>query len=253
LTGALLLSAAPVCAQAGASPATEKGGASPAPEKAVDALKEYRLGLEFEPIGPVIPQGHFRVTNLLPMHPAGFRASTYSLFPAPTYGLGEGWEITAGATGANRLGPGGEAIFFGAGVQKQFVKERHGLPAVSVAGYGMAGPHEHRSEALLLAATKSVLGGPRRGFTVYVHGGVRGEHFDSPDYGHSTGVRPYAGLNVSVGKRFFVAGELSLTQPWERSKLYSVGGTYLIYRSFGVSGGIHNDGYRTYPFIGLAF
>src|SRR5690349_19009829 len=88
-------------------PATPADRKEAPAEKAVDPIREYRLGLDFQPIGLVVPKGSLRLANFPPMHPAGFAASTYSLYPAPTYGLGGGWQVTAGATGANRLGPAG--------------------------------------------------------------------------------------------------------------------------------------------------
>ena len=218
-----------------------------------EALRDYRIHLDYFPVGLVVPAGKLRFTELIPMHPAGFRANEYSMYLSPVYGLGDGWELTAGVTGAQRLGRGGEALFGGVGVQKQFHKETHVWPALSVGVYGMTGPHEHHSGTFYAVGSKRVWGGEGRKLAVYLHGGVRYERFGSNDYGESSGVRPFGGITAAVSKHLFFTGEISPPQPWEIADVYSIRSTYLIHKSIGVSGGIRGDGYRTYPFAEVVF
>jgi hypothetical protein len=215
-----------------------------------EAMRRYRLQLDWHPIGGVVPKDKFRFTNFIRMHPSGFPADKYNLYLAPTYGLGQGWEITAGVTGAERLGPGGNALFGGAGVQKQLIRETESRPAVSIGAYGMTG-HDHHSGVLYLAGTKQIWSRGSR--AVFLHGGAKLETYDSDDYGSSTGVRPYAGTTVALSRRFMLSGEFSPSQPWEGANRYAARATYLIYKKVGMSGGIRNNGYRTEPFIGITF
>src|SRR4051812_2762435 len=64
-----------------------------------EAMRRWRLQLEYHGIGAVVPKGEFRFANFIRMHPSGFRADKYDLYFAPTYGLGDGWEVGAGFTG----------------------------------------------------------------------------------------------------------------------------------------------------------
>lgn len=238
------------------APDRSRSGSSSSDRKKKDtfeALRDYRIHLDYFPVGLVVPQGKLRFTELIPMHPAGFRANEYSMYLSPVYGLGDGWELTAGVTGAERLGRGGEALFGGLGVQKQLRKETHSLPAISLGVYGMTGPHEHHSGTFYAVGSKRVWGGEGRKFAVYLHGGVRYERFGSNDYGESSGVRPFGGITAAVSKHLFFTGELSPPQPWEIADVYSLRGIYLIHKSIGVSGGIRGDGYRTYPFAEVVF
>lgn len=218
-----------------------------------EALRDYRIHLEYFPVGMVVPEGKLRLTNLIPMHPAGFRANEYSMYLGPTYGLGDGWEVSAGVTGAQRLGPGGEAIFYGLGLQKQLRKETRRLPAVSIAAYGMTGPHEHHSGSFYLVGSKQVWGDAARRRAIYLHGGLRYERFGSNDYGEGSGVRPFGALTVAASRHTYFTGEISPPQPWEVADVYALRATYLIHKSIGLSGGIRGDGYRTYPYIEVTF
>ena len=56
-------------------------------------LRQFR-GLGFHPIGWTVPDHKLRLTSLIRMQPAGFRASEFDHWFAPTFGLGHGWEAT---------------------------------------------------------------------------------------------------------------------------------------------------------------
>jgi hypothetical protein len=211
--------------------------------------RKYRLHLDWNQIGLIVPKGTLRYGSLIRMHPSGFRADEYSNYLAPTYGFAEGWEVTAGVSGAERMGPGGNALFYGAGLQRQLMKETRSLPAVSVGLYGMAGPHSHQSGTLYVAATKEVWSKGKR--AVFLHGGGKFEAYDSDDYGNSTGLRPYGGTTLVITPRVFLAGEISPSQPWESATPYAVRVTYRIHKKFSVSGGVRNNGFETETFIGL--
>lgn len=214
-----------------------------------ERTRRYRLQLDWHPIGLVVPEGQLRLASLIRMHPSGFRADEYTLYLAPTYGLGDGWEVTAGVTGAERLGRGGNALFYGAGVQKQLLAESRSRPAVSVGVYGMTGPHSHHAGTLYLAATRELWSRGER--KLFLHGGGKYEFFDSDDYDSSTGVRPYAGTTVVITPRLFLGAEVSPPQPWETSTPYALRATVRVYRRFSISGGVRNNGFDTETFIGL--
>jgi hypothetical protein len=218
--------------------------------------RENRLRLDFHPIGTVIEKGELHYTHPLSMHPAGFRADEYRHYLSPTYGLGDGWEVGAAVTGAERIGRGGNALFYGLGAQKQFIRERKGLPAVSIGAYGMIGPHNHHTGNVYLAATKRVWQSKSGPQAMFLHGGVKGEFFTSDDYKDDGGVRPFFGANFTLTRRFFLSGEVAPAQDWERETMWSLKGTYLVSvkkHKLGVSGGIRNNGYETHPFIGVTF
>lgn len=213
-------------------------------------LVDYRLQLDWHPIGPVARKGQLLWGGHIPMHPSGFRADKYSLYFGPTYGLGDGWEVAAAVTGAQRIGRGGEALFYGLGVQKQLMSETRSRPVVSLGAYGMAGPHDHHTGTLYASATKQVWARGER--AAFLHGGAKFELYDSDDYGDSTGLRPYAGATLAFSRRLFLSGEFSPSQPWETANPYSVRATYRLHKWIGVSGGIRNNGFETQPFISLA-
>jgi hypothetical protein len=254
--GAALLAAAgiqaPRSVQADPAPAGSEASRSKSEssDTSGNALQRYPLGLEFHPIGAVLPKGKIRFTNFIPMQPAGFHADEFEHWLAPTYGLGEGWEVTAGFTGAQRIGPGGNALFYGAGIQKQFVKESSRLPAVSIGAYGMFGPHDQHNETVYLAATKRVWhSGPR---ALFLDAGAKLETFDGNDYGSDTGVRPYFGATLGLTSRLFLIGEISPSQDWQPANMYSVQVNYQAWRHLGVAVGLRNNGYKTHPFFGVS-
>jgi hypothetical protein len=232
--------------QPDAKPAPES---KPAPETKKRTADDYRLRLEYHPIGTVVRKGKLRLSNVPRMHPAGFRADDFSFYPSPTYGLGDGWQVSAGVTGAERIGRGGNALFYGLGLQKLLLEETDGRPAISLGAYGMVGPHSHGTGNVYLSATKQVWN--RGKHAVFVHGGGKFEFFDGDDYGSGTGLRPYVGLTYLLGRRYSLVAEYSLSQPWQRDDMWAVRATALVYRSLGVSGGFRNNGFDTHGFIGL--
>ena len=246
---ALLLVPQGVCAQDGPRRIPEAADEINSPEY----WRDYRVGLEYHPIGAVVPKGRLRISGYTPMQPAGFRASDLELRLNPTYGLGHGWEVTAGTTVAERLGRGGRAFFYGAGVQKQLAKETRTRPSLSLGGYGMIGVRNHKSGSVYAAASKRVLGGNAASYAVFLHGGAKFEGYDGDDYGSGTGLRPYLGATLTLHRRFAINAELSPSQPWQRDDMFAVRGTYLVYRSIGITGGIRNAGYNTTSFVGLVF
>jgi hypothetical protein len=220
-----------------------------------EVRRENRLRLSFHPVAPVVAKGEFHFTHPLSMHPAGFRADEYSHYLSPTYGLGDGWEIGAALTGAERIGAGGKAIFYGLGVQKQLLYETKRRPSLSIGGYGMMGPHDHNTGNLYLVATKQVWKSSSGPQALFLHGGVKGEFFSSDDYKDDAGVRPFFGMNFTVTRRFFLGAEVAAKQDWERETMWALKGTYLVSvkkHKFGISGGIRNNGYETQPFVGLS-
>lgn len=259
LLGLLLVAgccAAPACAQSSSAPATPPADTTENPDDVLSRAfwEDTELDLDYHPIGYSISRKkRYSFDNYIPMRPAGFRADKFSMYFAPTYSFGDGWEAALGITGAQRIGPRGEAIFFGGGVQKQFVQERRGMPAISLGLYGMGGPNGHNSQTLYLAASKRVAGGAAHKYSVFLTAGGKLERFDSDDYGNGTGLRPFAGAQLSYGKRLFFTTEISPAQPWERSTMYAARLSYRVYKQAAISGGIRNNGYRTLPFIGLEF
>lgn len=218
--------------------------------------EELRPQLEYHPIGMVLPKGKLRFINLLRMHPAGFQADEIDPFISPTYGLGGGWQATIGSAWAERLGPGGSALFYGAGIQKQLVYEGRSKPAVSVGAYGMFGPGSYQGGTLFLSATKLAVGAPGKRFALFLDAGAKLQTYDSDDYGSSTGIRPYVGATVAVGRRFFIVTEFSPNQPWAPEDMVVVRGTYVVRikgQTIGVSGGVRNVGYGSHGFVGLTF
>lgn len=231
------------------------GVLSTAPASAEDSrpvlekLRAFQPQLEYHPVGVVLPKGKLRPTSLLRMHPSGFRSDTYNLMLQPSYGLGAGWEASTGITSAERLGAGGTALFFGVGIQKQFVSEKSRRPAVSLGFYGMEGPHNHRSSNLYLAATKQLW--HRREQALFLHGGGKFESFDGDDYGDGSGVRPYLGVSYVPSRRFSFAAEVSPAQSWEEANCFAFRATYLVYKAVGITGGARSNGFRTLPFVSL--
>ncbi len=248
-----LLAAAPARAedapQPPSAPSEETQAEAPDERGTQDYLADYRIQLDWNPLGVTIPGQRFRFSNFIPMHPAGFRGDFYQRFFAPTYAVGRGWEVTAGVTGAERLGPGGTALFYGAGFQKQFITESRSRPGVSFGAYGMFGPHNHNSGTLFLATSKKLWG--RKDRAVFLHAGGRLETYGSDDYGSGTGLRPYVGTSFAFSRRAFLSAEFSPRQPWDRANMYSARLAVRLYRGFGIQGGIRSNGYRTLPFIGI--
>jgi hypothetical protein len=220
-------------------------------------LDNYRLRLDFHPIGQTLDRGDFKFSSLIRMYPPGFRADEYDMLFAPTYGLADGLEITAGVTTAERLGRGGEAVFYGAGIQKQIFEAGDWLPSISIGAFGVMGPHDHTGGSLYLAATQRVFGGKivgkRIGPTLFLHGGVKYEFFDSDDYDNSSGVRPFVGASMNFTRRVALTGEYSPGQAWQPDDMWSVRASYRIHRFITLSGGIRSNGFDTHPFFSFGF
>jgi len=223
-----------------------------------DDTQESRLpsrlrGLAYHPVGWTVNQGKLRFSNLIPMQPAGFPADEFNHWVSATYGLGDGWEVAGAVTGAERLGAGGEALFFGAAVQKQFLRMADDRTSASVGAAAMAGPHDHRSGTFYVSMTHRVVRREDRGFGLDLHGGVKYELFDGSDYGSGSGIRPYLGATAPIGSRVFLAAEISPRQPWQQSNMFSGSVTYRVYKRAGITGGIRNNGFDTEPFVALSF
>src|SRR5438552_1033898 len=62
------------------------------------------LDLNLLPVAYVVRRGRLSIGGPMNLTPVGFRASAYSLYPNPTYGLTARTEVTLGASGAERLG-----------------------------------------------------------------------------------------------------------------------------------------------------
>src|SRR5437899_3131879 len=75
------------------------------------------LDLDLLPVAFVVPRGRLTIGGPMNLTPAGFPADTYALYPNLLYGITARTEVGVGVTGAERLGPGGEAIFYMLGVQ----------------------------------------------------------------------------------------------------------------------------------------
>lgn len=246
---ALALSLAPAAACAQESSASE----SPNPNQGPRWLEEHRFRVDFQPIGMVLPEGRFSLGRHIPMHPVGFRADEYRQYLIPSYGLGGGWEIAGGVVGAQRLGPGGEALFCGFGVQKEIIGARKNRPAVSIGGYGMTGPHDHHSGSVYAVATHRLFYDDDHGIGFYMHGGGRFEIYGSDDYGDGTGIRPFVGFTLGLRRNFTLSADYSPSQPWEDQDTWSVRANVRVYKRFFVSGGIRSNGFRTEPFFGVSF
>lgn len=239
--GAALLSLAPAA----------RAGDDEASFDSSEWLSSHRIRLDWNQVGPVVPRGKLTLANQIRMHPPGFRADTYDLLLAPTYGFASGWEVTAGVTMAQRLGPGGTAFFYGAGLQKEIVRGEGWIPSVSLGGYGMGGPHDYFGGSLYLAATERLYDSD--GLGIFLHGGARWEIFSSDDYGDANGIRPFFGVTVDYKKKYTLSGEFSPRQSFEGRSMWSVRGSVRVYKNVSISGGIRSSGYRTHPFVGIWF
>lgn len=221
-----------------------------------DYSRDYRIDLDFHPVAPVVPGGKLRMTGLIPLRPIGFRADELGFSFNPTYGLGDGWEATAGFQRASRQGPGDNAFFWGGGVQKQFAREGRARPALSIGGFGVTGPHDQLGGSLYLVGSKRLAGSGRLGNLLLAHAGVKLDAFNGDDYGDGAGVRPFVGVSSALRKQLFFTGELSPGQPWEPETVFSLRLTYRFHvrgHALDLTGGIGNIGYRTLPFFGVTF
>lgn len=223
-------------------------------EDVQEARLSSRLrGMQYHPVGWTVKPGKLRLSNLIPMQPAGFPSDELNHWLSATYGLGDGWEVGAAVTGAERLGPGGEALFFGAAVQKQVLRLADDRTFASVGAYGMAGPHDQRNGSFYVSLTHRLIRRQDRGFGLDLHTGVKYELFDGDDYGSGSGVRPYLGATAPIGSRVFLSAEISPKQSWQQSNMFSGSVTYRVYKRAGITGGVRNNGYDTEPFVAFSF
>lgn len=224
-----------------------------------DEWIRHRADLNLHPVGYSLSQRKFTFDTIIPMHPSGFAAERYSLFPGPAFGLGRGWEVGAHATLAETLGVNNTGIlngraFYGAGLQKQLTRgETLQTPALALGGYGWGGPGNSNGGMVYAVVSKQLSGVPEgKNTALFAHLGVKLEMFDNL-VGNSSGVRPFLGANLSFSRLVFFSGEISPRQAWEFAHQYSISGTYLLYkRRYGVTAGVQNNGYRGKLFVGVA-
>jgi hypothetical protein len=95
------------------------------------------VSLDLLPAGYVLPRGRFSLGSTMNMPPVGLPASRYTLYPNLQYGLTGRTQAAFGVSGAERLGRGGEAIFYSLGLQHVFLPETRTTPALSLGGYGL--------------------------------------------------------------------------------------------------------------------
>jgi hypothetical protein len=206
------------------------------------------LDLDLLPVAFVVRPGRLSIGGPVNLTPAGFPASTYSLYPNLLYGITPRTEAAFGVTGAERLGPGGQALFYMFGLQHLLVPETRRLPTISLGGYGFLGPHDHNGGAAYLVASRQLTGHayPRG---VFAHLGVELQGFSNAD--SSAALQPFLGANYVWNRRVRFSTEFRPRMPWERANLYSLRAVILLNRRFGVAGGLRNNGYQTHPFISL--
>jgi hypothetical protein len=226
---------------------TPSAKAAPKEQSEQQWVSEH-VSLVLLPSAYVLRKGRFAVGGPVNMTPAGFPASTYSLYPNLVYGLSQRTEVAFGVTGAERLGPGGQAIFYNLGLQHLLIPETRRRPAVSVGGYGFLGPHSHNGGAAYVVASRQFTphASPRG---VFGHLGLELQSFTNSD--SSTAVQPFIGANYVWTRRLRFAAEFRPHMVWEDTNLYSLQAIVLVKKRFGVSGGLRNNGYETHPFIGL--
>jgi hypothetical protein len=207
------------------------------------------VDLDLLPVAYVIRRGEFSVDGPVTMPPIGFPASSYSLYPTLQYGVARGTQIAFGVAGADRLGHGGQAIFYNLGVHHVLIPESRTTPALSIGGYGFLAPQNRHGGAFYLVASRQLTAHPYpRG--VFVHGGLLIQTFANADSG--TDARPFLGASYIWSRRLRFHAEYRPRMSWEQRELYSLHATVLVYRKLGVSFGYRSNAYRTHPFIGLA-
>jgi hypothetical protein len=50
-----------------------------------------------------------------------------------------------------------------------------------------------------------------------------------------------------------LGAEISPKQAWERDLMFAVRANVRVYKRFGITGGIRNNGFDTHPFVGVSF
>jgi len=228
--------------------ATAGAGAPTTPEQREARWISDHISLDLLPVAYVIPRGHFSLGGSMNMPPVGLPASRYSLYPDLQYGLDGRTEAALGVSGADRLGTGGQAIFYTLGLQHVLLPETRTVPTLSVGGYGFLAPHNLHGGVAYLVASKQVT---QRAYPqgVFAHLGLEVQTFATAD--SHTGVQPAVGANYVWSRRIRFSAEYRPRMSWEREDIYSLKGVVLLYRGFGLNAGYRNNGYRAHPFIGI--
>jgi hypothetical protein len=220
------------------------------PDRARDARwRSDHVDLDLLPVAYVVRSRHLTVGGPVNMPPVGFPANTYSLYPNLTYGLTARTEATFGITGAQRLGPGGEATFYTLGLEHVLLPESGHLPTISLGAYGFQGPHDHRNGGAVFLVASQQLTPRAYPNELFAHLGVEFQGFS--DGRSSSAAQPFVGANYVWSPRLRFSAEFRPRQPWERANLYSARAVVLLNRRIGISGGLRNNGYQTHPFIGI--
>jgi hypothetical protein len=207
------------------------------------------VDLDLLPVAYVVRPRHLTVGGPVNMTPVGFPASTYSLYPNLTYGLTPRTEATIGVTGAERLGPGGEATFYSLGLEHVLLPESDHRPTISMGGYGFQGPHDYRTGGAVFLVASKQLSPHAYPNGLFAHLGVELQGFS--DGRSSSAAQPFVGANYVWSPRVRFSAEFRPRLPWERANLYSARAVVLLTRRVGLSGGLRNNGYQTHPFIGV--
>ena len=206
------------------------------------------VSLDLLPVAYVIRRGHFSLGGSMNMPPVGLPASRYSLYPDLQYGVAARTQAAIGVSGADRLGTGGQAIFYTLGLQQVLLPETRTVPTLSVGGYGFLAPHNRHGGVAYLVASKQLT---RQAYPrgVFAHLGLEVQTFADAD--SHTGVQPFVGANYVWSRRIRFSAEFRPRMSWEGEDSYSLKGVVLLYRGFGLNGGFRDNGYRAYPFIGF--
>jgi hypothetical protein len=207
------------------------------------------VDLDQLPSAYVVRARHLSVGGPGVLAPVGFPSSKYTHYPSLTYGLTARTQAMLGATGGERIGPGGEATFYMLGLQQVLVPEKGKVPEVSIGGYGFQGPHDaHSGGAVYLVASRQFTS-QSYPHGVFAHLGVEFQGFT--DHLSGSAVQPFVGANYIWRRRVRFSAEFRPRMPWEETNLYSARAVVLLSPRIGVSGGLRNNGYETHPFIGL--
>jgi hypothetical protein len=224
------------------------GQAKPDPGKPDAGWVSQHVDLDQLPVAYTVRSGRFAIGSAMRLTPAGFPADTYARYPDLAYGLTDRTELSLGVTGAQRLGPGGEAIFYNLGLQHVLLRGAPNVPALAVGGYAFAGPHDHNGGAVYLVASHQLSRRPYPG-AVIAHLGLLLQGYSGND--SSAAPRPFVGANYVATPRFQLSAEFRPRMPWEYANVYSLRGVVLVTRRYGFDGGLRSNGYRVHPFIGF--
>jgi hypothetical protein len=236
-------------AAAQGSPAAQSPPGAPRPPSARETRwVADHISLDLLPVAYVLPRGRFSLGGSMNMPPVGFPTSHYSLYPDLQYGVAGRTQAAVGVSGADRLGTGGEAIFYTLGLQHVLLPETRTVPTLSLGGYGFLAPHNRHGGVVYLVASKQLT---RRAYPrgVFAHLGLEVQTFANAD--SDTGAQPFVGANYVWSRHLRFSAEYRPRMSWEREDLYSFKGVVLLYRGFGVTGGYRDNGYRAHPFIGI--